>query len=177
MKHFLRYFVVTLIFAVMAQSNAAGYMKFDGIVGESLDREHQGWVDILSFDQGFAREAQPRGNGRNRGGRTIKEFVVVKELDRSSPKLAEAVCTGKVFPKVEIHVTTSFQSNDGVAMPVTYYTYELKNVQVASYNISGSGQDGTVPVDQFSLNFEEIKVTYLPVKNPNTDASGYSVKK
>jgi type VI protein secretion system component Hcp len=43
---------------------------------------------------------------------------------------------------------------------VTYYAYELKNVQVISYQISGSGQSESVPTESFALNFEEIKVTY-----------------
>jgi type VI secretion system secreted protein Hcp len=81
---------------------------------------------------------------------------VTKELDKSSPKLAEAVCKGKVFPKVEIHLTASYTD----AGRVTYYAYELKNVQVVDYNISGSGQSDAVPAESMSLNFEEIKVTY-----------------
>ena len=31
---------------------------------------------------------------------------------------------------------------------------------VTSYDISGSGQSEEVPMETFSLNFEEIKVTY-----------------
>ncbi len=66
------------------------------------------------------------------------------------------MCKGKVFPKVEIHLTASYTD----AGRVTYYAYELKNVLVTSYNISGSGQSEDVPMEDFSLNFEEIKVTY-----------------
>jgi len=42
---------------------------------------------------------------------------------------------------------------------VTYFVYELKNVLVTSYSISGSGETD-VPVESFSLNFEKIKWTY-----------------
>jgi type VI protein secretion system component Hcp len=41
---------------------------------------------------------------------------------------------------------------------VTYYKYELTNVMVTSYSISGTGDD--IPMEDFSLNYEEIKVTY-----------------
>lgn len=178
MKYFLNIFLVTLTFALVTQSNAAGYIKFDGIKGESLDREHLGWIDVLSFNQGVSRDASQNGNSRRqRAKTTLQDLVVVKELDRSSPLIAEAVCEGKVFPKVEIHLTTTLKNGDGSDMPVTYYVYELKNVQVVSYDIAGSGQSEAVPVDQFSMNFEEIKVTYLPVKDPNAEVSGYSAKK
>ena len=43
---------------------------------------------------------------------------------------------------------------------VTYYAYELKNVQVVSSTISGAVQSDDVPVEEITLNFEEIKVTY-----------------
>ena len=75
-------------------------------------------------------------------------------LDRSGPKIAEAVCLGKVFPKVEIHCKSS-AVNSGRE---TFYKYELKNVMVCSYSVSGGSQDK--PHESFSLNFEEIKVTY-----------------
>ena len=48
---------------------------------------------------------------------------------------------------------------------VTYYRYELKNVLVTSYNVSGSGQSEDVPMEDFSLNFEEVKVTYTENDN------------
>ena len=93
---------------------------------------------------------------RRRGDVVLDDVVCVKEIDKASPKLAESICNGKVFPKVEIHLTASYTD----AGRVTYYAYELKNVQVTSYNISGSGQAEQVPTENFSLNFEEIKVTY-----------------
>lgn len=43
---------------------------------------------------------------------------------------------------------------------IAYLKYELTNVIVTSYNISGSGQSESVPTESLSLNFEEIKVTY-----------------
>jgi type VI secretion system Hcp family effector len=75
-------------------------------------------------------------------------------LDKSSPKLAESVCNGKVFPKVEIHLKTATTDSSRE----TFYKYELKNVMVISYNVAGGSQDK--PVESFALNFEEIKVTY-----------------
>jgi type VI secretion system Hcp family effector len=91
----------------------------------------------------------------------VEDIACVKELDKSSPKLAEAVCKGKVFPKVEIHLTASYTN----AGRQTYYAYELKNVLVTSYNISGEGQAEAVPTETFSLNFEEVKVTYTECDN------------
>jgi type VI secretion system secreted protein Hcp len=135
----------------------AAYIKFDGVEGEAQDKDHKGWTDLLTFNQALH---QPGGGAtgatRRRGDVVLEDINCTKELDKSSPKIAEAVCTGKVFPKVEIDLTASYTD----AGRVTYYRYELKNVIVTSYSIGGSGQAEDVPTEDFSLNFEEIKVTY-----------------
>jgi type VI secretion system secreted protein Hcp len=135
----------------------AAFIKFDGVDGEAQDKDHKGWSDILSFSQGLTKPgAGATGPTRRRGDVVLEDISVVKELDKASPKIAESMCKGKVFPKVEIHLTASYTD----AGRVTYYAYELKNVQVLNYNISGSGQTEDVPTEDVSLNFEEIKVTY-----------------
>ena len=135
----------------------AAYIKFDGVDGEAQDKEHKGWSDLASFGQALH---QPGGSAtgatRRRGDVILEDLTCSKELDKASPKIAESVCKGKVYPKVEIHLTASTTDTGRV----TYYAYELTNVMVTSYNISGAGQSEDVPIEDFALNFEEIKVTY-----------------
>ena len=140
----------------------AGYLKFDGIEGESVDKDHKGWINILSFSQGIHQPGGgSTGTARRRGDVILDDIAVAKLLDKSSPKIAESVCLGKVFPKVEIELTASYTD----AGRVTYYRYELKNVLVTSYSVSGAAQSEDVPSEDFSLNFEEIKVTYTENDN------------
>ena len=82
----------------------AAYIKFDGVDGEAQDREHKGWSDLASFGQGLHQPGgAATGATRRRGDVILDDISCSKELDKSSPKIAEAVCKGKVFPKVEIH--------------------------------------------------------------------------
>jgi type VI secretion system secreted protein Hcp len=141
----------------------AAYIKFEGVDGEAQDKDHKGWSDLASFSQQIHKPGTGTGSTRRRGDVVLDDIGLVKELDKSSPKLAEAVCKGKVFPKVEIHVTASYTD----AGRITYYAYALKNCQVVSYDVSGSGQAEDVPMENLSINFEEIKVTYT-----ENDASG-----
>lgn len=141
----------------------AAYIKFDGVDGEALDKSHQKWSDVETFSQVIHKPgAGATGVQRRRGTVMLEDVQVSKILDKSSPKIAEAVCLGKVFPKVEIHSTVS-TTNEG---RVTYYKYELKNVMVTSYSVSGASQDK--PHEHFSLNFEEIKVTYTEMDDKGT---------
>ncbi len=144
----------------------AAYIKFEGVDGEAQDKDHKGWSDLGSFQQGITQPGRSAtGPTRRRGDVVMDDVVCTKELDKASPKLAESICKGKVFPKVEIDCTASTTD----AGRVTYYRYELKNAMVTSYDISGSGQAEEVPMETFSLNFEEIKVTYT-----ECDAAGKS---
>ena len=145
--------VCALTLAIVGNVNdaeAAAYLKFDGVDGEAVDKDHKGWIDIESFSQTITRENSDSTSANFRGAATLGDIVVAKELDKSSPKLAESLLIGKVFPKVEIHLTSSAGA--------TYYAYELTNVMVTSYSISGDADQ--IPMEEFSLNFGEIKVTY-----------------
>lgn len=140
----------------------AAYIKFDGVEGEAQDTGHKNWSDILAFSQGIQQPgSSATGATRRRGDVIMEDIHVTKEMDKASPKIAESMCKGKVFPKVEIHLTASYTD----AGRVTYFAYDLKNVLVTSYAIAGSGQSEDVPTEDFSLNFEEIKVTYNEADN------------
>ncbi len=141
----------------------AAYIKFDGIDGESKAKGNEKWSDLAHFTQAIHKPGTgATGAQRRRGTVMLDDLQCSKVLDKSSPKIAEAVCLGKIFPKVEIHVKTS-----GVGTGrEPFYKYELKNVMVTSYNVNGGSQD--VPSENFSLNFEEIKVTYTEMDEKGT---------
>lgn len=133
------------------------FIKFDGIDGECNDKDHKNWSDLLSFSWGLHKAgAGATGQTRRRGVVTVEDVVVTKEVDKSSPKLAEAVCSGKVFPKVELHDTASYGETRA-----TFLKYELKNVLVSSHNLAAAGGGDAVPTETVSLNFEEVKQTYV----------------
>lgn len=158
-------FAILIGTMIVPRTWAAAYIKFDGVDGEAQDKDHSGWSDLATFSQGIHKPGGgATGATRRRGDVVLEDIVLVKELDKASPKLAEAICKGRVFPKVEIHVTASYTD----AGRVTYFAYELKNVQIVSYALSGSGQSEAVPTEQISLNYEEIKVTYTETDSKGT---------
>ena len=161
-------------------AHSSAYIKFEGIDGESQNEGHEGWSEIVSFSQGISQPGGATGTTRQRGEVTFEDIVVVKQLDKSSPKLAESICKGQVFPKVEIHLTGP---SEGSTCQGTFYVYELLNVLITSYKVSGSNplayaliapvpdvtmpsagpfivQAVDAPMEEIWLNFEEIKVTY-----------------
>jgi len=151
--------------AFVAAGETAAYVKFEGVAGEAQDKNHRDWINLLSFSQGQSAPSALAVGGGGRAGRVVfDDLVLTKELDKSSPKLAEAVCTGENFPTVTIHVTGALFG------PQIYYACELKNVSVTSYRIVSPGT-GTFPTEELSLNFTEIKVSYTPYDETGREQS------
>ena len=139
-------------------ADAAAFIKFDGVDGEATDSKHKDWINIESFSQSITRE-DSSSSARARASAVFGDIVVTKQLDKSTPKIAEALASGKVYPSVDFELTSDTGSK------TTYLKYELKNVMVTSYSISGSANE--VPMEEISFNYEEIKVTYTEL-----DSSG-----
>ncbi|MDC0268245.1 type VI secretion system tube protein Hcp [bacterium] len=148
---------ILLAITITLGANASAYMKIDGIDGEAVDKDHKGWSDIMTFEQGLRKQVASTGGKKGKRPSTASwsNVIVTKELDKSSPKMALAVASGRVIPWVVLDVTASLEEGGEIA----YYRYELKNVQVTSYKVGGT-HENMLPVESFSLNFEEIKVTY-----------------
>jgi len=131
------------VVAVPTQVDAAAYIKFDGVDGESKDSNHDKWIDVLSIDWG-SRASGPPQSGRG-------NVSIIKRIDKSSPKLQEACATGKRFKKVQLSTLKS-------GSRATYLKYELRNVRLRSCGDSSSS--GAIPTEQISLNYEKIKWVY-----------------
>ena len=159
---FFKLFLNTLAAsALMISAQGAGYLKFDGIDGECKDRDHKGWSDLLSFSQAMHKSGEgATGATRRRGDVVMEDIVCVKVLDKSSPKIAEAVAQGKVFSSFSLAFTQGLNGDRH-----TYYSYELQNVLVTSYSVKirVDEQGNDVAMEEFTLNFEKIKVTYNEV--------------
>jgi len=160
-------FVATAVAGTAAASTAA-YIKFEGIDGEAQDKDHKGWINLVAVSEPRHEPGTGNGASRRRGDVILEDITLSKTADKASPKLAEAVCDGRVFPKVEIHIPAASGDPTGS----TQYTYELRNVRVTSYSVSASGASGGEdrPTEQISLNFEEIKVSYA---RPMTKGKGH----
>ncbi|MGQ9897901.1 MAG: type VI secretion system tube protein Hcp [Acidobacteriota bacterium] len=94
--------------ALPAPAVADVFLKIDSIPGESMDSKHKGEIDILSYTQSF-RQSINRATGS--GGGTVNkvscgDIMVLKNIDKSSLKLIEAVTTGVHIPMATLTFRT-----------------------------------------------------------------------
>ncbi len=100
MKSFL---LILLFFGFsFSQLSAAltGYLKIPDIPGESQAVGHEEEIDIHDISWGVFRPKEgDTGSTRTRSTAVFEDLIVIKELDKSSPKLMEACANGRVFPE------------------------------------------------------------------------------
>jgi len=139
------------------EAEAAAFVKYDGIDGESTDSQHNRWIDLLSVDwEAHKQGGGATGQSRRRGGAVVEDMTLTMEFEKSSPILIGKMLSGEVIPKLEIELTATYGGSRA-----TYLTYELTNVMITSFQISASGNDAAgPPTIVIRNNFEEIKVTY-----------------
>lgn len=144
--------LIMLVMAVLAVSavDAAIFAKYDGIDGESTDKNHDKWIDVQSYDWGMHQPGGgATGQSRRRGAAIVEDMTLNIEYDKASPKIQEALLMGKVIPKLEIEQTATFSD-----FRTVYLRYELKNVMITSFDISADSDE--MPMTVVGSNFEEI---------------------
>jgi type VI secretion system secreted protein Hcp len=150
--------------ASTSEVTMAAFIKFEGIDGETKDKNHQNWSDVFSISQNI-RNQGVSSLGKGRGDTIFEPIAIDKLLDKASPKIAEALANGKVISKVQIHITGNIVDE----ARSTYLAYELRNVRIGGYSLGGIFSVGTGqedhPRETILLQPEEIKMTYTEAEN------------
>jgi type VI secretion system secreted protein Hcp len=82
----------------------------------------------------------------------MQDFTFTKSLDKSSPKLFEALATGKHLKEAKLVLRGSSS--------MEYLVITFSDVLISSYSTGGSsGEDR--PTESISLNFAQIKMSYV----------------
>jgi|SRR5579871_2782369 len=130
------------------------FLNLDGIKGESQDDKHKGEIDIESFSWGLSQTGSAnRGTGLGTGKVDIADITIVKKVDKSSPTIQLACCNGKHIAKGKITLRKAGEN------PLDYFTVDMENVLISSYQVSGSNGSET-PSESVSINFVKIKTEY-----------------
>jgi type VI secretion system secreted protein Hcp len=143
------------------------FLKIDGIPGESTDDKHKEWIEVASYRQGLSQPASATASSV--GGASAERvnfgaFAISKLVDKASPKLFEACCTGKHIKEVIIEVCRS-AGND----KLRYLEIRLEQVIVSSYVQDGGGD---FPHESVNFSAGKYKMTYSQQKRADGSAGG-----
>jgi len=147
----------TIIASTSSQAFAAVdmFLKMDGVEGESTDKTHGKEIDVLSWSWGASQSgSMAAGGGGGAGKVSMQDLSITKHIDKSSPKLFEALATGKHLKEAKLVLRSAGGSQ------VEYLVITLSDVLVSSYSTGGSSGDDR-PTESISLNFAQIKMSYV----------------
>jgi type VI secretion system secreted protein Hcp len=153
---------------IASNANAAMYIKFDGIDGESVSVDHKEWIIVDSMAWGVtAPNVDPAGGT---GKVVIRDFTITHRIDKASPKLFLACATGQTIPTVTLSVTRMVNGAE-----VEYYQIILQNVRISGMSSAGAtdaaGTPGGDDRPQESVSFKvfpKVEIKYKPIN----DATG-----
>lgn len=150
------------------------FVNFGDIKGESTDKDHKDWVQILSYDHAVSQPAsvtQKSAGGRSAESVDHSEFSIVKLVDAASPKLHEAACKGTHIPEVTIELWRA--GGD----PLKYLEVKLKEVLISGVSTLGDplGTHG-FPKETVKMVYGAIEWTYTKQKADGTAGGNVAAK-
>jgi len=138
------------------------FLKLGDIEGEATEKSHSGWINVESMSSAVSRSI-PNGAKdvqRSRGQTTVSDIRVVRQADKSTPKIVEACAKGKFFPEAQIEMCTNI---DGKVKP--YMSYTLKDVIVTSHGFFANAAGDPTPSEEVTLSFTKVEWTYKVLDN------------
>ncbi|RMT48145.1 hypothetical protein ALP14_200117 [Pseudomonas amygdali pv. myricae] len=149
------------------------YLKIDGIPGEALDAQFKDWIEMENFDIGASQSASATASsagGATSGRARMSDLFFRKTVDKATPKLHEACCSGKHFKEVTIAV------NRAGTDKLKYLEIVLEEVIISSVSLNGNGDvEGGFPTETVRLNYGRIKMTYTQQKRADGQGGGQVV--
>lgn len=140
------------------------FLKLDDVKGESLDSKHKEEIDVLAWSWGMSQSGTMHtAQGGGSGKASVQDLSLTKYVDKASPNLVMAACSGKHYKEATLVVRKA-----GGDSPLEYLKLTLKKVLVSSLSTGGSGGEDKL-TENVTLNFAEFKLEYFPQKE---DGSG-----
>jgi type VI secretion system Hcp family effector len=146
------------------------YMEIPGIQGESLDKGHENWIQISSFQWGIGRGASSASTGQSSSGGgagkvRFSEFKITKLTDAATVPLIQACANGQHIKTATLEATKSSLISE------PYLKIVLSNVRCSSFSISGGASSGGDRPTE-SLSFSEEQAIFYYFKH---DDAGHTI--
>ena len=144
------------------------FLKIGDIKGESLAKGHENEIDAISWNWGMTQTiAMKSASGAAMGKVQVQDITISKHVDKSSPSLMLACCSGKRYPDATLVLRKAGTK------PIEYLKIIMRDVMVSSVAV-GTSSDQDKVAENISLGFVEFKVEYFPQNKDGTAGSAVS---
>ncbi len=146
------------------------FLKIDGVPGESQDDKHKEWIELHSFSTGVSQHVGGNRSttGAATGGRVEhQDFSIVKNLDKTSPKLNLFCCNGTHIPKITMELCRATGDKQ------LYYKIILGDSIITTVRPGGSAKGGdAVPLEEVAFNYGDIEWVYTQTDHKTGKPAG-----
>lgn len=143
------------------------FLKIDGIPGESTDDKHKDWIEIKSYshaiNQHVSRTASSVG-GASAERVNFNDLIIAKLVDKATPKLFEACCSGKHIKEVTIELCRAGTDKQ------KYLEIKMGQVLISGFQ-HGAGGDQFAS-ETFTLNPGTFRIVYSQQKRADGALGG-----
>ena len=147
--------------ALNAYLNLKG-QKTGDIKGSVTQKGREGKIMVIAVSHEIVSPRDP-ASGLPTGKRMHKPFVITKELDRSSPKLYNALVNNENIPEWELEFwTPQLKAATGTGVEFQHYTVTLTNANIAS--LAFRMANNKHPDLMKFAEYEEIAFTYQKIE-------------
>jgi type VI secretion system secreted protein Hcp len=145
------------------------FLNLEGVDGESRDGSigksspvSSKAIDILAWSWGMSQSGTTHmGGGGGAGKVSVQDLSITKYVDNSSAVLMKKCSDGGHIPTACLTVRKAGED------PLVYILIEMDDIIVTSLSTGGSGGEDRL-TENVSLNFAEVKVTYVQQKDDGT---------
>ncbi len=145
------------------------YLLIEGVKGETQRDEHKDEIEVLSWSFGGSNSSSVAAGGGGGAGRaSLQDISFTKWVDKSSPGLFQAMCSGAHFPKGTLSVYKA-----GGGKPLKYLELKFDKMFPTSVSTGGSGGEDRL-TENVTFAFGKVTITYQP-QNPDGTSAGNEV--
>lgn len=130
--------------------------------GESVTKGHEREINVLAFSWGAEQAVTSGARAGGAGKAQFGALSVTKYVDRSSPELFGALCSGMHLPTGKLMLCRA-----GGAGLREVLRYEFTGLQVSKVELAVSSGTDASPTENVEFVYSTIKTVYTPF-----DASG-----
>lgn len=133
----------------------SAFLRFEGVDGESAQKGHEQWIEVLAWDWEIEAESSwAQGGGASVGKPQPGALTWTHRFDRASIALMGRLASGQLLSRAELHLArrSEIRSSD------TYLSAVMDGILLTRIATTGA-EDGST-VQQVSMVFREISIDY-----------------
>src|SRR5262245_20563543 len=132
------------------------FFTLKGVKGDAQAKGFEDTITVLAWSWGMSQTGTTHvGTGGGAGKVNVQDLSITKYVDKASPTLMHACCTGKHFEDA----TLSVRKAGGEQL--VYLKIDIKDIIITSLSTGGSGGEDRL-TENVTFNFASVKFGFQP---------------